>query len=698
MKYLLYGLAAALVLSVAVLVAAVLLIDPNQYKDQIAGTVEKHTGRTLQIQGDLELSVFPWIGVQTGPLELGNAPGFGPEPFLQVKAAEIRVKLLPLLTRRVEVKRVVLDGVVVNLARDRKGRTNWEDLAGKEKGEPKAPVQEGEQPALAALALEGITIWDGVITWKDRLKKQTIRLDQVNAYVGSLRFGDPTDVRLGFVLHLDRPALKETVALEAKLLLDEQMQRIEIQDLQLQSHSEGEIVPGGRLQADLSVKRLITDLAAETLGLERLRLEAAEAVVTGDLAAQSIQSNPTFSGSWRLQAPLRDTLAAFDLLPPTSDAGALSRLELSFKLTGDANRLNLSEFQGTLDDTHWNGGITVANLADPAIGFDLRIDGIDVDRYLPPETSSSSSSSTPPKAEKNDQPLPLASLAARKLDGKLQIEELKLKNLHLRDLSLKVQGKNRVLTLEPSVGDLYQGRFLGTVRIDGRGRIPALAIRSQLRQVAVDKLLQDYLQKPAPISGTAVLDLNLQGRGNTETALKRSLNGKIAFHVKDGSLNNVEIVNLIRQGELWWKGKASLAENLDRLRFVALDFLASVRNGVVETERFLIDSRKFKIEGSGNIDLARSRLDYTLQAIRLKHEETPSGEKVAAIKGLPIIVKITGPLEKPKYFLDVAAMAKAKFHKKIEKKKAKIERKIQEKLEKKLGPGAGQLLKGLFGQ
>ncbi len=675
MKYLLYGLAAVLTLIVAALVAVVLLVDPNQYKDQIASAVEKHTGRTLQISGDLELSVFPWIGLQTGPLELGNAPGFGPEPFLKVKGAEIRVKLLPLFAKRVEVKRVVLDGVVVHLARDQKGRTNWEDLAGKKEPAANAPAPKDERPALAALALEGITIRDGAVIWEDRLENRTVRLDQVNAYVGSLRFGKPTDVRLGFVLHLDEPALKETLALEGKLLLDAQMQKIEVRDLQLQSHSEGAAVPGGRLQAELTFERLVADLAAQTLGLERFRLEAAKAVITGDLSANAIKSNPDFTGTWRLQAPLRDTLATLDSLPPTSDTDALSRLELTVKLSGNAKRLNLSEIQGTLDDTHLNGNITIANLSDPAIDFNLRIDGMDVDRYLPPKTTPSSSA--PPKAKKGEQPLPLAALAGRKLNGRLQIGELKLKNLRLRDINLKIQGKNRTLTIEPKIANFYQGRFLSTIRIDGRGKIPTLAIAAQLRQVAIDKLLRDYLQKPSPLSGVAVLDLNLQGRGNTETTLKRSLNGKIAFHVKDGSLNNVELVNLIRQGELWWKGKASLAENLDRLRFVALDFLASVRNGVVQTDRFLIDSRKLKIEGSGNIDLVRSRLDYTLQAVRLKHEETQTGEKVASAKGLPIIVKITGPLEKPKYSLDVAAMAKAKFHKKIEKKRAKIEQKIQ---------------------
>ena len=697
MKYLLYAFAALVLLIIAALIGVVLVVDPNQYKDQIASMVEKHTGRSLIISGDLELSVFPWIGLQTGYLELGNARGFGPDPFLKVQRAEIRVKLLPLLSRRVEVKRVVLDGLMVSLAKDRKGRTNWEDLLGeKQTAEEKQPRAE-KRPALAALAIEGLTLKDGVIVWKDLQQGRQIRLEQVNAYTGTLRFGEPTNVRLNFVMHLDKPVLKETLALEGELLMDEQLQRFEVRDLQLQSHSEGKIVPGGRLQADLTIEKLTTDLSAQTLALDRLRLEAAKAVLTGNLSAHAIKTNPRFNGSWQLQAPLRDTLSELDSLPSTADPNALAQLDLSFNLAGTSDRLDLSDFKGSLDDSHWNGKITVANLSDPAINFQLQIDGVDVDRYLPKPSAQTKPSQGEAKKQE-DTPLPLAALAGQKLNGQLHISQVKIKNLRFQDVSLNIQGKNKVLTVKPKIAHFYQGDFLGNIRIDGRGTPPALSLNSQLRRVAIDKLLQDYLQKTSPISGTAVLDLSLQGRGKTENALKRSLNGKIAFHVKDGSLNNVEIIDLIRQGELWWKGKAALAEKLDRLRFVALDFLATAKNGVVRTDRFLIDSRKLKIEGSGIIDLARSRLDYTLRAVRLKHETLETGEKVASAKGMPIIIKITGPLEKPKYMLDVAAMAKAKFQKKIEKKKAKIEQKIQEKLEKKLGPGAGQLLKGLLGQ
>jgi AsmA protein len=52
------------------LTAAVFLINPNDYKDEIAAAVKKQTGRELAIQGDISLSVFPW---------LHNFIGVGPE-------------------------------------------------------------------------------------------------------------------------------------------------------------------------------------------------------------------------------------------------------------------------------------------------------------------------------------------------------------------------------------------------------------------------------------------------------------------------------------------------------------------------------------------------------------------------------------------------------------------------------------------
>ena len=100
-----------LLLLVAAVIIVPLVVDPNDYKEQIVNQVQKHTGRELTIGGDLELSVFPWLGVGINELALSNAPGFGDEPFAEIGLASVRVKLMPLLQSQVEVDRITLQGL-----------------------------------------------------------------------------------------------------------------------------------------------------------------------------------------------------------------------------------------------------------------------------------------------------------------------------------------------------------------------------------------------------------------------------------------------------------------------------------------------------------------------------------------------------------------------------------------------------------
>src|SRR5262245_9899370 len=76
--------------------AVMLLVDPNDYKDRVAAAVEAKTGRKLTLSGDLKLSVFPWLALETGEAKLGNAAGFGPGPFVTLEGADVGVKLFPL--------------------------------------------------------------------------------------------------------------------------------------------------------------------------------------------------------------------------------------------------------------------------------------------------------------------------------------------------------------------------------------------------------------------------------------------------------------------------------------------------------------------------------------------------------------------------------------------------------------------------
>ncbi|MDH3749312.1 MAG: AsmA family protein, partial [Gammaproteobacteria bacterium] len=61
--FLILGIVAVLVIAA---IAFVLLFDPNDFREDIAAEVQRKTGRELVIEGDLELSLFPWLAINVG--------------------------------------------------------------------------------------------------------------------------------------------------------------------------------------------------------------------------------------------------------------------------------------------------------------------------------------------------------------------------------------------------------------------------------------------------------------------------------------------------------------------------------------------------------------------------------------------------------------------------------------------------------
>jgi AsmA protein len=94
------GLVAALAALFAIAaIAVIVFFDPNDFRENIAEAVKESTGRELTIDGEVSLQLFPWIAVEIGHTALGQATGFGDEPFAEFDRAELSVRLMPLLLR-----------------------------------------------------------------------------------------------------------------------------------------------------------------------------------------------------------------------------------------------------------------------------------------------------------------------------------------------------------------------------------------------------------------------------------------------------------------------------------------------------------------------------------------------------------------------------------------------------------------------
>lgn len=197
------GIATAILATVGIGAAIFIgwLFDPNDYKDYVADWVESRTGREFVIEDDLELTFFPWLGVETGRLRVGSAEGFGDEAFATAERAIVRVKILPLLLARVELGNLEVDGLRLNLGRDSDRRGNWEDLltrAGSTEG-ASAPAPDNGG-ALDDLNIEGITISNGLIFWREDTTDVRYIVSDLSLETGPARIGQPVRTELSFEL------------------------------------------------------------------------------------------------------------------------------------------------------------------------------------------------------------------------------------------------------------------------------------------------------------------------------------------------------------------------------------------------------------------------------------------------------------------------------------------------------------------
>jgi AsmA protein len=184
-----------------VLIAAIVLpmvLDPNDFRDEIGAAVRKQTGRDLQIEGDLELSVIPWLGVRVGPARLANAEGFGDEPMLAIEGAAVGVKLFPLLSKRLEVSRVELDGLRLQLLRRADGVSNWDDLTTAEA--PAEPPPAAESAAFDLGEIAGIGVNDAAVVYEDRVAGESYRVSLVELGTGRITGLNATPVVDGLEL------------------------------------------------------------------------------------------------------------------------------------------------------------------------------------------------------------------------------------------------------------------------------------------------------------------------------------------------------------------------------------------------------------------------------------------------------------------------------------------------------------------
>jgi AsmA protein len=700
-------------LVIVLVIAAIVLpmvIDPNDYKDDIASTVKRQTGRTLSIEGDLSLSVFPWLGVDIGPTQISNAAGFDAPYMARMEAVQVRVKLLPLLRKQLEVGAVRLDGLRLNLGKNKQGQSNWADITAHLEKENKQSQQPGAGSdktgdtsttnALDHLAIGGIKVSDAQLHWDDRSTQSRYEINELSFTTGAIEPGEAFALDMNFKVAATQPPVNGQFELSGDILVAAGLDAVTITGAAFGLDMEGDAVPGGELTAAMTTD-IKLDLAAQTLSMPAIKLDVLGLDISGRVDGTAITGeDPHFNGALTIAefVPRKLLEALGQEIPQTADSAVLVKADAT--LTWDAS---LQHFAATaltlhLDDSTLEGDARIDSFDAPAISFAAMLDQFDLDRYLPPEANTEADTKTAGgKAATTSADtagaLPLEDLRRLNLDGRLDVGRLQAFNLRSRDIEIQVKSKDGVLKINPLGANLYDGSIQGDITLDVRKDTPRFSVNEKLSGVQAGPLLKDLTGKEQ-LLGTANLNTNLSGAGTTSEQIRQTLNGTAGFEFTDGAVKGVNIASVIRNARAKIKGQPAPKETEpNQTDFALMKGTATITNGKVKNDDLLLKSPLLRITGAGNVSLPEEAIDYTLTTKFVGTLKGQGGEEMAELKGVSIPVHVGGTFSKPTYVPDLAAVlseaAKAEVEKKVEKEK--------EKLQKKLGDDlTDKLLKDLF--
>ncbi|MBY5969881.1 AsmA family protein [Halomonas denitrificans] len=444
--------------TVGAVVYVTTFFNPEDMKPRLVAVVQEHTGLDLSLEGPLEWSFYPRIGVSVAQAEarLADQPDDAPA-FAAFSRASVSLAFTPLLRGEIAIDGLTLDGLTLNLERDAEGTGNWEALLerledkGQDAEKALAPASAGPNPSddgglSVALNIASVEVTNGQLSLVDQLAqrewqadKLTINGSNVNpdtAFPLSSTFqlrvydlvdgqhneeGDAiaslqsdvsldADVNLGLAdsrhvltdLTLETSTLvggaaepQEATLSSEELVLNLSEQRVHMAPSQLDASLLTPSLGEKRVALALAFQ-LESDLAAGTAQVRDIALTGPDSLsIKGNLNVTGLNDAPRYDGQVRL-APLslHPWLARMGAMPRMTSDEALTEVALTSPVEGTLEGLSLSGLTLVLDDNTYSGSLS-ADFDGSRLEADLDGDRLNADNYLPPPQQDTAASGLP---------------------------------------------------------------------------------------------------------------------------------------------------------------------------------------------------------------------------------------------------------------------------------------------------------------
>ena len=610
-------------------VAVLFMLPADRIAKVVTDQFEAATGRAMTLQGDVRPTLWPELGVNTGPVTIANADWSPSGPMLTAQSLSIGVDMGALFGGTIHVKRIEAEApkIILEVARD--GRANW-DLGG-----GSAPAVNGagasDSTGLPEFALDRATVSGASVTFIDYGSGARTELDQIDASLSLPSVKGTADLTLAAVMQGQPLSLAATINGFADFL------------------SKG-VVPVG---ADVKI------------GGSAITFKGRGGLVPFALAGA-------------LDADLADMGALFRLMgqaKPELPLGFGQKMAVTGNMTvTDTGGVTLRDGVIRLDQNVLTGAVDLTTSGErPSITAKLSAGALDFSNAIGGKASAAPGDTTGASGWSRDR-IDVSGLGAVDADIALAAASI--------DIGLAQFGRTSIISkldagravTEIKQLEAYGGKIGGNFVINSRGGLSARATLSG-DGVALEPLLKQLAGYDRLLANGTVT-INVLGVGNDMFTLMNSLNGDGTLKLGKGELKGLDLVGMLRNLDPSFIGAgASTIFNSVTGTFKVVD-------GVMSNVDLQLLSPLLNATGSGKIGIGGQTLDYRVVA-KLLEGQTNGGISV------PVI--ISGTWAKPKFKLDLEAIIKQQYGDEIDAAKTKAESEVVKKINKELGTNVESL-------
>ncbi len=724
-------------LVIIAVIAFVATFDANNYKSQIIEQVENATGRDFTIDGDVHLSVFPWVGLKVDDVALGNEKGFTEKPFAAIKQLDIKVNVLPLIKKEVQINIVRLHGLNVSLEVAKDNSNNWSSLS-ESTSTDEVPVideeekeKEKETSVLQSLQVEGFEFIDAAIHYDDRTSGNQATVSALNLTTGAIAFDQPVAVEFAARIENKQPVIDTALKLTTKLTFNKSFTTINLRDLVFTVLAEANefIKQKEEVKITSSIEVLIDE---QRITLQKTQLAALGVTTLADIVVSQFLQTPIIQGAIEIQPFNARQLAsrAGVELPAMAKADALHRVALKTKIKLQGEKLEANDFTLNLDGSTLSGWLHMIDISKQQLRYELAFDALNVNDYLPPVTeetadikiaangsagaASTGDTATPATGDEKIA-LPIEMMRALDVEGDFRIAALTAMEYEITQFLMTLKAKDGEMKIKPLSLQVLEGQMNASVNLNVQKEQPAYAINLDLNQVQAGPVVNPILDgmtgdKPMKMDGTVNVSMDVKTKGDTVNKLKSASVGKIILDMKKTRVDGFDPEYFMRSSiadYIHSKGfglSNTIMGNYtprDVTVFDKIHSTVNIANGKARSNDFIMDSKRVQVRAEGYADIMANTLDVT-SSIKLPRSKTA----VEKILDEPIYVRVHGPFETLAYEIDKQRLKKSttdvlknEAKAKVDAEKARAKEKAKQELKKTTDKVQDKLkdkLKGLF--